>query len=91
MSASEIVVQDGPGKEELLRVAADTHNRLHVTFHTPGEPLEAHIDGIDEEGLDGLHFALHGRLKSPNFSGAYFAGVYDAGTRTGRLRLQGSM
>jgi hypothetical protein len=91
MSASEILVQDGPGKEELLRAAADPGPDQHVTFQTPGEPLEAHIDGIDEEGLDGLRFALRGRLKSPNFSGAFFAGVYDAGTRTGRLRLQAAM
>ena len=57
-------------------------------FHTASEALEAHIDAIDEEGLDGLRFAVRGHLKSETFRGARFTGVYDAETRTGRLRLQ---
>jgi hypothetical protein len=90
MSDNLIEVSDGPGKDDLLR-AVTNPDHLHVIFHMPGEPLEAHIDAIDEEGLDGLRFALRGRLKSANFRGAYFTGVYDSATRTGRLRLQGTV
>jgi len=88
MSASEIIVSNGPGKDDLLRAAASSDKHQHVIFHTRSEAIEAHIDTIDEEGLDGLRFALSGHLRSENFRGAHFAGVYDAETRTGRLRLQ---
>jgi hypothetical protein len=90
MSDNLIVVSDGPAKDDLLRAVSNPDD-LHVTFNMPGEPLEAHIDAIDEEGLDGLRFSLRGRLKSANFRGAHFTGVYDSSTRTGRLRLQGSI
>jgi hypothetical protein len=88
MSSNEIVVSNGPAKDDLLRAVANPDKLLHVIFHTPSEAIEAHIDAIDEEGLDGLRFALRGHLKSENFRGAHFTGVYDAETRTGRLRLQ---
>jgi hypothetical protein len=88
MSASEIIVSDGPGKDDLLRAVANPDKHLHVMFHTRSEAIEAHIDAIDEEGLDGLRFALRGRLRSENFRGAHFSGVYDVETRMGRLRLQ---
>ena len=63
MSANEIIVSNGPGKDDLLRAVANPDKHLHVMFHTASEPLEAHIDAIDEEGLDGLRFALRGRLE----------------------------
>ena len=88
MSAGEIVVSNGPGKDELLRAVAGADKNLNVIFHTRSEALEARIDAIDEEGLDGVRFGLRGRLKSENFGGAFFTGVYDAETRTGRLCLQ---
>ena len=91
MSASEITVSGGPAKDDLLRAVASADKHLPVIFHTPGEAIEAQIDAIDEEGLDGLRFAVRGRLRSANFRGAYFTGVYDAETRTGRLRLQGAV
>jgi hypothetical protein len=91
MSDNVIMVSDGPDKADLLRAVASTDDHLEVIFHTPGEPLQAHIDAIDEEGLDGLRFALRGHLKSANFRGAYFTGVYDVETRTGRLRLQDAL
>ena len=81
MSSNEIVVSNGPAKDDLLRAVANPDKHLHVIFHTPSE-------AIDEEGLDGLRFALRGHLKSEDFRGAHFTGVYDAETRTGRLRLQ---
>lgn len=88
MSTSEIIVSNGPGKDDLLRAVANPGTHLHVMFHTASEALEAHIDAIDEEGLDGLRFALRGHLRSEHFRGAHFTGVYDAETRTGRLMLQ---
>ena len=88
MSVSEIVVSDGPGKDDLLRAVANADKDLGVIFRTLGETIEARIDAIDEEGLDGLRFGLRGRLKSANLSGALFTGVYDTETRTGRLVLQ---
>jgi hypothetical protein len=88
MSANEIIVSNGPGKDDLLRAVASAGKHQHVLFHTASEELEAHIDSIDEEGLDGLRFALRGHLKSQHFRGAHFTGVYDAETRTGRLMLQ---
>ncbi len=91
MTADQILVCDGPGKDDLLRAVANPDKHQHVIFHAGGETLEAHIEAIDEEGLDGLRFALRGHLKSANFRGAHFTGVYDVETRSGRLRLQGAI
>jgi len=88
MTTNELEIRNGPDKADLLRAVANPDKHLHVMFHTASEALEAHIDAIDEEGLDGLRFALRGHLKSEHFRGAHFTGVYDAETRTGRLRLQ---
>ena len=51
MSASEIIVSDGPGKDDLLRAVANPDKHLHVMLHTRSEAIEAHIDATDEEGL----------------------------------------
>lgn len=91
MSVSEITVSGGPCREDLLRAAAACGKACPVVFLSSCERLEARIDAIDEESLGGLQFAVRGRLSSPNFAGAYFAGVYDARSRTGRLRLQGAI
>jgi hypothetical protein len=87
MSADQIEVSNGPDKADLLRAVANPEKHLHVSFDTPTDAVEAHIDAIEERG-DGLTFALRGHLTSGNLRGAVFSGLYDSGTRTGRLILR---
>jgi hypothetical protein len=88
MSANELEVTNGPDKADLLRAITNQEEHLHVAFDTPTDPVEAHIDAIEETGDDGMTFALRGHVTSGNLRGAVFAGVYDASSRTGRLVLR---
>lgn len=88
MTINEIEVSNGPDKPDLLRAVSDPGKHLHVTFDTPLDPLEAHIDRIEEMGTDGLTFRLSGHIASGNLRGAVFAGVYDVASREGKLTLR---
>lgn len=88
MSANEIPVNNGPDKADLLRAVSNPSKHLHVTFDTPVDPLEVHIDRIEEMGADGLTFGLRGHIASGNLRGALFTGVYDVSARSGKLILQ---
>jgi hypothetical protein len=88
MASNELEVSNGPGKADLLRAVTNPDKHLHVSFDTATDPVEAHIDVIEERGDDGLTFALRGHLTSGNLRGAVFSGVYDTVSRTGRLVLR---
>jgi hypothetical protein len=84
----EIKVNAGPDKADLLRAVSNPEDDVHVVFQTPAGPLEASVDAIEESSADGLTFGVRGQLTSGNLRGAHFAGVYDSGSRTGRLILR---
>ena len=88
MSKNEIPVSNGPDKSDLLRAVSNPSKHLHVSFDTPVDPLEVHIDRIEEMGDDGLTFGLSGHIASGNLRGAVFSGVYDVVSRSGRLVLR---
>ena len=88
MSNRELLVTDGPDKAGLLRAVTNPEAHLHVTFRTPAELLEAHLEVIQEITEDGMTFGLKGRLASGNLRGARFTGIYELESRSGRLVLR---
>ena len=88
MAINELPVSNGPDKADLLRAVTNPGAHLHVTFDTPTDPLEAHLDKIEEIGVDGVTFGLRGHVASGNLRGAVFSGVYDSSSRTGKLALK---
>jgi len=88
MPKNEIPLSNGPAKPDLLRAVSNPSKHLHVSFDTPVDPLEVHIDRIEEMGDDGLTFGLSGHIASGNLRGAVFSGVYDVISRSGRLVLR---
>ena len=88
MSSNEILVSDGPDKADLLRAVANPDEHLHVTFRTPTEMVEAHVDVIEEITQDGMTFGLRGHLASGSLNGARFAAIYEVGSRSGKLVLR---
>ena len=88
MATDELEVRTGPDKADLLRAVTNPEQHLHVSFDTPTDPVEAHVDSIEELGRDGVTFGLRGYLTSGNLRGAAFAGAYDTSSRSGRLLLK---
>ena len=88
MPATRIAVTSGPNKADLLRAAANPEGHLHAIFGTPDGAIEAHIDSVEEIGLDGVDFTIWGHLASTNLKGAVFTGTYNSEARTGRLALK---
>ena len=88
MSSNELHVSDGPDKADLLRAVTNPEKHLHVMFHTATDPVEAHLDVIEEIASDGVTFGLRGHITSGNLRGALFSGVYDSSSRSGKLVLR---
>ena len=88
MSKHEIPVSNGPDKADLLRAVTNPDAHLHVTFRTPAEVVEAHVDFVEEIAEDGMTFGLKGHLASGNLRGARFAAIYEVATRSGKLVLR---
>ena len=76
MATTQIALTSGPSKGDLLRAARADQN-LHAVFGTAQGMLEAHIDAIEEIGVDGVDFTLWGHLASANLRGAVFTGIYN--------------
>jgi hypothetical protein len=87
-SVSELSVTNGPDRADLLRAVTNPDQHLHVIFATEAEPLEAHLDAIEEVGDEGATFGLKGHIASGKLKGAVFSGIYDSGSRTGTLMLR---
>lgn len=85
MASSKVPVSNGPDKADLLRAVTNPDEHLHVMFDTAADPLEAHLDSIEEVGVDGVTFGLKGHVVSGNLRGAVFSGIYDSSARTGTL------
>jgi len=88
MPTTRIPVTSGPSKADLLRAAADPDAHLHAFFGTPDGMIEAHIEAIEEIGVDGVDFTVWGHLTSTDLRGAVFTGVYNCEARTGRFALK---
>ena len=88
MSNNAIFVNEGPEKADLLRAVTNPDDHLHVTFRTPTDVVEAHLDMVEEIAADGTTFGLRGHLVSSNLRGARFAAIYEVATRSGKLVLR---
>ena len=88
MAVRELEVSKGPNKADLLRAVTNPEKHLHVVFHSASGIVEAHLDKIDETGVDGVSFGLAGHIASGDFGGVRFSGVYDTESRSGKLVLQ---
>jgi len=88
MSTKKLPISNGPDKADLLRAVANPDKHLHMTFDTPVDPVEVHIDVIEELGNGGTTFDVRGHISSGNLRGAICAGTYDVSSRTGRLVLK---
>jgi hypothetical protein len=88
MSDNAILVTEGPDKADLLRAVSNPDDHLHVTFRTPTEVVEAHLDAMEEIAEDGTAFGLRGHLASGDHNGARFAGIYEIASRSGKLVLR---
>ena len=88
MITHELEVRNGPGKADLLRAVTNPDKHLHVSFETVGDPLEAHIDTIEEMGRDGMLYGIRGHLTAGTLRGAIFTGIHDCGERAGLLMLK---
>jgi hypothetical protein len=88
MAINELQVSNGPDKADLISAVANPAQHLHVTFDTSTDPVEAHLDVIEEIGVDGVTFGLRGYVASGNLRGAVFSGVYNSSSRTGKLVLK---
>ena len=88
MATQELEVRNGPDKADLLRAVTNPDKHVHVSFETIGDPVEAHIDSIEEMGTDGMVFGIRGHLAAGNLRGAVFTGIYDCGERAGLLMLR---
>ena len=62
MTHSVIGVTNGPGKDDLLRAAANDDGLLTTIFDTSAGALEAQIARIEERGDSGVDFTLGGSL-----------------------------
>jgi len=87
-TTTRIAVTSGPNKADLLRAVANSDEHLHAIFGTPAGAIEAHIDSVEEIGLDGVDFTVWGHLASTNLRGAIFTGTYNCEARIGRLALK---
>ena len=88
MTTLELEVRNGPDKSDLLRAVTNPDQHIHVSFETQGDPVEAHIDNIEEMGRNGTLFGIRGHLTAGDLRGAVFTGLYDCGERAGRLMLR---
>jgi hypothetical protein len=88
MPTTRISVTSGPSKADLLRAATNADDDLHALFGTPEGMIEAHIDAIEEIGVDGVDFTVWGHLASTDLRGAVFTGFYNCEARRGRLALK---
>ena len=61
-TTTRIAVTSGPNKADLLRAVANPDEHLHAIFGTPVGAIEAHIDSVEEIGLDGVDFTVWGHL-----------------------------
>jgi hypothetical protein len=64
MAINELQVSNGSDKADLIRPVANPAQHLHVTFDTSIDPMEAHLDVIEEIGVDGVTFGLRGHVAS---------------------------
>jgi hypothetical protein len=88
MPTNKLEVRNGPSKADLLRAVTNPNEHLHVSFDTPVDALEAHLDAIEEIGADGVDFSIRGHVASGNLRGAVFAGSYNCESRTGVVVLK---
>ena len=49
MATNDLDVRNGPDKADLLRAVTNPDQHLHVTFETPVDAVEAHIDSVGRD------------------------------------------
>jgi hypothetical protein len=75
MAKTSLAIIEGPLKPDMQWAVAYPEKDLHVHFETESDPVDVHLDRIEEIG-DGTTFGLTGHVVSSNFRGRPFRAVY---------------
>jgi hypothetical protein len=82
---TRLTITDGPPKPDLQWAIAYPEKHLHVHFETDGDPVDVHLDRM-EELADGTSFGLVGHIVSGNHKSKPFKAVYHLSDRDGERR-----
>lgn len=77
---TRLTIVDGPPKPDLQWAVAYPEKHLHAHFETDGEPVDVHLDRMEELG-DGASFGLVGHVVSSNHRNKPFTAVYHLSER----------
>jgi hypothetical protein len=86
MAQTQIAITDGPLKPDLQWAVAYPEKHLHIHFETDGDPVDVHLDRMEELG-DGTSFGLMGHIVSSNYKDRPFRAVYHLADRTGVIEM----
>jgi hypothetical protein len=75
MPETRLTIVDGPLKPDLQWAIAYPEKHLHIHFETDGDPVDVHLDRMEEFG-DGTSFGLVGHIVSANHKSKPFKAVY---------------
>jgi hypothetical protein len=80
MAKTRLNIVDGPLKPDLQWAVAYPEKHLHIHFETEGEPVDVHLDRM-EELADGTSFGLAGHVVSSKHKNRRFKAVYHLSDR----------
>jgi len=75
MPKTRLTIIDGPRKPDLQWAVAYPEKHLHIHFETEEDPVDVHLDRM-EELADGMSFGLSGHVVSSNHKSKAFRAVY---------------
>jgi hypothetical protein len=85
MPKTRLTITDGPIKPDLQWAIAYPEKHLHIHFETDGDPVDVHLDRMEELG-DGTSFGLVGHIVSSSHKSKPFKAVYHLSDRGSRRR-----
>jgi hypothetical protein len=85
MARTRLTIVDGPLKPDLQWAVAYPEKHLHIHFETDNDPVDVHLDRLEELG-EGTSFGLVGHIVSSNYKGRPFKAVYHLSDRGSEQR-----
>lgn len=85
MPNTRLIITDGPLKPDMQWALAYPEKDLHVHFETDSDPVDVHLDRIEELG-DGTSFGLTGHVVSSRHKDKRFKAVYHLSERGSEQR-----
>jgi hypothetical protein len=80
MATVRLNIVDGPLKPDMQWAVAYPDKHQHIHFETDADPVDVHLDRIEELG-DGTSFGLTGHIVSSNHKNRRFRAVYHLSER----------